>query len=572
MVSWKLKVLEMKKYDSIKKTSLKVIIPFSIVLFFSFPGLIYYVSGSFSSIKKNTAEILVVKQRMESIYIDYSKQAKNRKNLFIRGFRKKDLDKYSKKIEKSSAQIYKEMDILFKDPLFDKYTSALHKIKKSHIFLIQKYYESIDVYVYDNFDYHNADELTRGHGKEIGQNVLDIINLIQSDLTKKTEDKYSDLTNKLLYLSLIILLGYSIVMYYIIRGILNPLTRITKLSSYLSYINTNHLKDYKEYEKDKNDEIGDLITTFNKFSNTIVDYNKNLQSKILQRTAELDYANEQLLRINKNLTDAMDYSSLLQDAIRPHKLLLSILYEDGFLTWKPKSKVGGDIYFIDVLNKDENKSLVMCIDCTGHSISGAFVTMIVKSIQHELINKLNNKKMEISPGKILGYFNRRIKDILQQYNNTSKSNAGFDGGILYIDKRAGLLKYAGAMMNLIILDEKNCARWITSNRYSVGYPSCKYDYEYEETLITFKKEIKVYLTTDGVVDTISEKKELRFGKKRLLNMINKNHHKIFKEQKNIYTSILDAYRGKYEVVDDICFIGLKIKKNVLKEAGEKNNE
>ena len=127
-------------------------------------------------------------------------------------------------------------------------------------------------------------------------------------------------------------------------------------------------------------------------------------------------------------------------------------------------------------------------------------------------------------------------------------------------------------MNLIILDEKNCARWITSNRYSVGYPSCKYDYEYEETLITFKKEIKVYLTTDGVVDTISEKKELRFGKKRLLNMINKNHHKIFKEQKNIYTSILDAYRGKYEVVDDICFIGLKIKKNVLKEAGEKNNE
>ena len=204
MVSWKLKVLEMKKYDSIKKTSLKVIIPFSIVLFFSFPGLIYYVSGSFSSIKKNTAEILVVKQRMESIYIDYSKQAKNRKNLFIRGFRKKDLDKYSKKIEKSSAQIYKEMDILFKDPLFDKYTSALHKIKKIHIFLIQKYYESIDVYVYDNFDYHNADELTRGHGKEIGQNILDIINLIQSDLTKKTEDKYSDLTNKLLYLSLII--------------------------------------------------------------------------------------------------------------------------------------------------------------------------------------------------------------------------------------------------------------------------------------------------------------------------------------------------------------------------------
>ncbi len=562
----------MKKYNSIKKTSLKVIIPFSVVLFFTFPGLIYYVSGSFSIIKKNTAEILVVKQRMESIYIAYSKQAKNRKNLFIRGFRKKDLDKYYKKIEKSSKEIYIEMDILFKDPLFAKYTKSLHKIKKSHIFLIQKYYESIDVYVDDNFDYLNADKLTRGRGKEIGQHILDIINLIQSDLTQKTEDKYSDLTNKLLYLSLIILLGYSIVMYYLIRSILNPLTRISKLSSYLTYINTNHLEDYKEYKKDKNDEIGDLITTFNKFLNTIVDYNKNLQSKILQRTEELDYANEQLLRINKNLTDAMNYSSLLQDAIRPAKSLLPLLYEDGFITWKPKSKVGGDIYFMDVLRKDENKSLVMCIDCTGHSISGAFVTMIVKSIQHELINKLNNNEMEISPGKILGYFNKRIKDILQQYSNTSKSNAGFDGGILFIDKRAGFLTYAGAMMNLIMLDEKNCVKLIKSNRYSVGYQSCKYDYEYEETSIIFEKEVKVYLTTDGVVDTISEKKELRFGRKRLIDMITEHHHKIFKEQKKIYISILENYRGNYEVVDDICFIGLKIKKTVLNEAGEENYE
>lgn len=546
----------MKKYSSIKKTSLNVIVPFSIALFFSFPILIYYISDSFNSIKKNNAQMLVLKEHMEKIYVSYSKQAKHRKNLFIRGFRQKDLDKYYRKISKSSKEMYDEMDILFKSPEFEKYKPKLKKIKAAHIQSMKKYDEAVSLFVSENFDFLKADRVTRGHGKEIGNNIRDIIDEIESDITKSNSYKYSDLTNKLIYLSIVLLVSYSIVMYFIIRVILNPLTRVSNLSDYVSKIDVNALDNYKNYPKEHNDEIGNLIDTINTFSMAIVDHNQNLQQKIKQRTIELDTAHNKLLSINKNLTDAIDYSSLLQDAIRPDIKDFKNYFEDLFIHWVPKSQVGGDIYFIDILPK-KNEGIVMCFDCTGHSISGAFITMVVKSIQYEIIRKLSIKDVSISPAKILETFNKRLKDILKQHDSDSQSNAGFDGGVLYINKDKGILKYSGAYLNLITLQNGEI-NTVKSNRYSVGYKNCDYNYKYDDTTILFDKTIKVYLTTDGIIDTISCKNHFRFGKRKLLRMIEEVQNLPFEEQKKHYISTVEEYRGTHEVVDDTCFIGLKI--------------
>lgn len=545
---------------SIKKNALKVIIPFSVALFFSFPILIFYVSDSFNNLKKENAELLQLKAKMESIYITYSKQAKHRKNLFIRGFRQKDLDKYYKRITKASDKLYKDMDELFTLPKFAKYKPQLEKIKLEHIQSIQQYDKAVEVFIEDNFDFLKADKLTRGHGKEIGKDILKIIASIEKDIVDKSSNKYEELTKELIYLSAILLVSFSIVMYFLIRVILNPLTRISNLSEYVSGINLNSIEENKQYPLDHNDEIGNLIQVFNKFSTAIFDYNKNLQHKIKERTQELDEANILLSTTNKNLNDAVNYSSLLQDAIRPAPETFNNYFEDSFIYWNPKSKVGGDIYFFDIL-PNENESIIMCIDCTGHSISGAFVTMIVKSIQHEIIRKISRNKFDISPAMILSTFNQRIKDVLKQHDNSSNSNAGFDGGILYINKEKGLLKYAGAYLELITV-ENNETKIMKPNHYSVGYKKCSYDYQYTDTEISFNDTIKVYLTTDGILDTIGGARQFRFGKRRLVNMIKDLQNLPFEEQKTNYLTAINEYRSDNVQVDDMCFIGLKINRRI----------
>jgi serine phosphatase RsbU (regulator of sigma subunit) len=549
---------------SIKKSALKVILPFSIALFFSFPILIYYVSNSFNEIKKNHNQMLKLKSHMESIYIIYSAQAKHRKNLFIRGGNHKDLDKYTKKVSKSSKNLYKEIDLLLNLSEFDKYKPMLKKIKSEHTKSMNNYDHAVNVFIKHNFDFQKADKLTRGHGKEIGKNILSIINEIETNIVMNNSNKYKELTDELIFLSMLIILAYSIVMYFIIKVILNPLTRIEKLSKHVSNINVNNLDSHSNnnYPLDFNDEIGNLINVFNNFASTIVDYNKNLQKKIQERTKELDQSNNLLSTSNKNLNDAINYSALLQDAIKPKEEDYKEYFEDSFVYWEPKNRVGGDIYFIDVLpNKDE--SLVMCIDCTGHSISGAFVTMIVKSIQSEIIRKLSKKEFDISPGKILETFNQRIKDILKQNKVNSTSNAGFDGNVLYINKEKGILKYAGAYSDLITI-QNNKMEVIKSNNYSVGYKKCDYDYPYKNTCINFEDSIDIYISTDGFIDTIGGMKNLRFGKKRLSNLINESKNLPFEQQKEIYLTTINKYRAENVQVDDICLIGLKINR--------KNNE
>ena len=92
--------------------------------------------------------------------------------------------------------------------------------------------------------------------------------------------------------------------------------------------------------------------------------------------------------------------------------------------------------FIDELNNDE--VLIMIIDGAGHGVPGSFVTMLVKAIQTQIISDVKNGKIEASPALILSIFNTNIKTMLKQEKGTfsqgNKSNARFDGGILYYNK------------------------------------------------------------------------------------------------------------------------------------------
>jgi len=45
---------------------------------------------------------------------------------------------------------------------------------------------------------------------------------------------------------------------------------------------------------------------------------------------------------------------------------------------------------------------------------------------------------------MLSIFNKSIKHLLQQQDVDSISNAGFDGGILYYNKKEKVVRFAGA--------------------------------------------------------------------------------------------------------------------------------
>ena len=265
--------------------------------------------------------------------------------------------------------------------------------------------------------------------------------------------------------------------------------------------------------------------------------------------------------IQKHTRESIEYASLIQGALIPENSLFQQYFKDYFVMWHPKDIVGGDIYLFEELRHD-NECLLMFIDCTGHGVPGAFVTMLVKAVERQVVAEImNDELMEVSPGWIMAYFNRNIKKLLKQETADSVSNAGWDGGIIYYNKKTQILKFAGAETPLFYMDENKEFKTIKGNRYSVGYKKCDPNYEYKETVIEVKEGMKFYCTTDGYLDQNGGEKDFPFSKRRFGNIIQEHHTKPMLEQNSIFINEMSEYESMIpnnDRNDDMTVIAFEI--------------
>ena len=277
-------------------------------------------------------------------------------------------------------------------------------------------------------------------------------------------------------------------------------------------------------------------------------------------TKQKDMENE-VRAIHKHTKDSIEYASVIQGTLLPDINHIAKYFKDQFVLWTPKDTVGGDIYLFEEL-RTKDECLLMFIDCTGHGVPGAFVTMLVKAVERQIIAEItNNPNMDISPAWILGYFNKTLKRLLKQDTNDSISNAGFDGGIIYYNKKDKILKFAGAQTPLFYIDENKEFQTIKGNRYSVGYKRCAIDYEYKETILKVKDGMQFYCTTDGYLDQNGGDKDFPFGKKRFVNIIKEYHRETMADHKEIFINEMFQYEEMIknnERNDDMTVIGFTI--------------
>ena len=304
-------------------------------------------------------------------------------------------------------------------------------------------------------------------------------------------------------------------------------------------------KNWIDYVISNSSRTHKVMITLNEedhiFSVNATNLPNDLQSAVFTDITEMEEAKQEIDALHKHTRESIEYASLLQGAILPDEQLMSNHFKDYFVHWLPKDTVGGDIWLFNEFG-DENECLLFFIDCTGHGVPGAFVTMIVKAIEREIIAKIKeNSDMEISPAWIMGYFNKTMKILLKQETKDSLSNAGWDGGIIYYNKKDKILKFAGAETPLFYIGTDGKLNTIKGNRYSVGYRKCAMDYEYKETIIDVKEGMKFYCTTDGYLDQNGGEKDFPFGKKRFTNILKEQYKKPMLEQKEILINEIQKY-------------------------------
>lgn len=324
-----------------------------------------------------------------------------------------------------------------------------------------------------------------------------------------------------------------------------------------------HLVFYKNAFFNQENEISGLVgsifnvTQLKNISEELRVLNQDLEQQVMSRTRELNLAKDQIEEAFKQTSDSIRYASLIQHAIIPSDDIFQQYFSDHFALWSPKDVIGGDIYLFEEL-RNKNECLLMVVDCTGHGVPGAFVTMLVKAIERQIIAKIfSEPDMEVSPAWMMSYFNKTIKTLLRQDCEDGTSNAGFDAAIIYYNKENNTFKYSGAVIPLFYVEEGEL-KFIKGDRHSVGYRKSDSDYVFTDHTINVKKGMQFYLATDGYVDQNGGAKGFPLGKKQFKKTIMDNVDLGFSTQKEALLDQLRQYQNTESRTDDITIVAVKI--------------
>lgn len=189
------------------------------------------------------------------------------------------------------------------------------------------------------------------------------------------------------------------------------------------------------------------------------------------------------------------------------------------------------------------------------------MTIITKTVIASIVNDDNFN----NPAAILKELNKNIQKTMKQDNPNSASDAGFDGGILYYNKKEKRIVYAGAKTPLFYL-QNNELNTYKGDRQSIGYKKSNIDFEFSNFSLDIDKDTYIYITTDGYIDQNGGDDGYPLGKKKLQELIKKNYTKPFSKQKRDFTINLLEFQGDLERDDDVTFFACKI------TASESKNE
>ena len=372
--------------------------------------------------------------------------------------------------------------------------------------------------------------------------------------------------------------------------------RLATLSSQINYfVNTNFTARLDTNLKQSSDEVGVLWNNFKKMENEIVEYIDLFKEKVDEKTIELKEKTEKIekqkeeLEVqkaetdqkNKDLVDGMKYAWRIQQALLPSFTRFQKQIEDGFVLFSPKDVVSGDIYWTHkVLSKRGIENIFSVIDCTGHGVPGAFMSVLaLNAIEDAVITKKHRK-----PSFILQSANNYVFSSMNYFDNEKHENQtkdGMDMAVCKLNRKLNDLQYSGASRPLylvrqktkkttldiglklddyqIVEDDSTILYAINPNIATVGTIHEDDSMEaFQGKTIKVQKNDMIYLTSDGYADQFGGEKDKKFMTKRLKKLLMRIAHLNSVEQKEALNKNFIDWKGESEQIDDVCVMGVRV--------------
>lgn len=329
--------------------------------------------------------------------------------------------------------------------------------------------------------------------------------------------------------------------YAVERLVLLPLQRLKQSAKALA---AGHYQ--ADLPSPRGDELGELSAAFASMAEQVSRHTAELEGRVRERTLALEQANREMAAAHKKIGDSIDYASLIQRAILPDRQLASSLDERHFVLWRPRDVVGGDFY---VYRETPEGCLLGVIDCAGHGVPGALMTMLARAAIDHAITVAG----AADPAQILHATDRAIRGMLREEQISRALATNMDAGLVWVDRERQRLRFAGAKISLFASDGGQVQE-LKGGRRALGD---KRQGEYHNQEMPVLPGWTFYLCTDGFLDQAGGEHGFGFGSTRFVELLRRNACLPLREQAELFLASLEDYRGEQPQRDDITVLSFR---------------
>jgi serine phosphatase RsbU (regulator of sigma subunit) len=301
---------------------------------------------------------------------------------------------------------------------------------------------------------------------------------------------------------------------------------------------------------------GGLLTgTVMIFSIILIQTRYNLTKREIIARLSLEESNKQLNKQkkiieskNKDITSSIRYAKKIQEAILPSERSIKKYLPNSFVFYRPRDIVSGDFYWF---KHSHDVSYIAAVDCTGHGVPGAFMSMIGNTILNKLVPDYHTQ-----PAQILNSMRKEVITTMEQGEENSQQD-GMDIAFCAINHRTRVLEYAGAFNPLCLFRDGELIE-TRADRMPIGSYFGKIDKEYTNHSMELKAGDSFYIYSDGFQDQIGGKGDRKYSSKNFKKFLQTIHEQDPESQLMHIENEINEWKGKEEQLDDMLIIGVKV--------------
>jgi len=268
---------------------------------------------------------------------------------------------------------------------------------------------------------------------------------------------------------------------------------------------------------------------------------QDLIAKISEQKEKIEYQ-------QRELEESLRYAGSIQSALLPSERLIKRVFPESFILFKPRDIVSGDFYWVQ---KRNSVIAVAAVDCTGHGVPGAFMSILGISFLNEIVHKCIPKA-----NVILNRLRENVMKTLHQTGERSEHKDGMDLALCVIDIDKKELQFSGAFNPMYLIRNEELIE-VRGDKMPIGIAPLE-EKAFTNKTMDLLREDQIYIFSDGFADQFGGPDDRKFRYRPFKELLLGIHKQNMEKQKSLLDKKFNQWKGELEQVDDVLVIGLKI--------------